>query len=176
MRGKPPPGMARVRAPTSTSTPPTARTTPPSPRAPSPARPRSAPALLGSPEAVEHGPVGLDGNGGAVVDHQGAGIFHAQEAVLGVSAEQLRRCPAEPVRFGAVLVEEGERVLAHRFPIRWEQVPARRGVLGQALDLVAPGGDGGREVGHVGRGRAERLLKRKSSVGISRRPYCVAGG
>jgi hypothetical protein len=42
-----------------------------------------------------------------------------------------------------------------------QTIPAGRGVLGQVLDLVAPGGDGGREVGHVGRSTAERLLKRE---------------
>jgi hypothetical protein len=26
------------------------------------------------------------------------------------------------------------------------EIPARRGVLGQGLDLVAPGGDGGRKI------------------------------
>lgn len=40
-------------------------------------------------------------------------------------------------------------------------IPAGRGVLGQALNLVAPGCDGGRKVGHAGRGTAERLPKRK---------------
>jgi hypothetical protein len=82
-----------------------------------------------------------------------------------VDAEELRRGPAEPVRFGAELVEEGERVLAHRLPLRRQQVPAGRGVLGQALDLIAPRSDGGRKVGHAGRGTAERLLKRKSPPG-----------
>jgi hypothetical protein len=49
------------------------------------------------------------------------------------------------MRLGAKLVHEGQRVLADRGPLRWREVAAGRGVLGQALNLVAPG-DGGREV------------------------------
>jgi hypothetical protein len=103
-------------------------------------------------EPVEHDPVRLYADDLAVVDHQRAGILDAQEAVLGVDAEQLLRRPAEPLRLGAVLVEEGQRVRPHRRPARWGQLPARRGVLGQAPDLVAPGSYGEREVGWCGAG------------------------
>lgn len=99
-------------------------------------------------ESVEHDPVRLDADDLAVVDHQRAGIFQAQEAVLRMDAEELLRRSTEPVRFHTMLVDEGQRVRPHRGPSSRGQVAARRGVLGQALDLVAPGGDGGWKVGH----------------------------
>jgi hypothetical protein len=82
-----------------------------------------------------------------------------------MNPEELRGGPAEAERLDAELVEEGERVLAHRRPLGRGEIPAGRGVRGQALDLVAPGGNGRRGVGHAGRGTAERLLKRKSPPG-----------
>ncbi|MFB0491167.1 hypothetical protein ABIE45_003753 [Methylobacterium sp. OAE515] len=115
---------------------------------------RNAPGLTrlrpAAGEAVEDDPVGLDSDHRPFVHHQGAGIFDAQEAVLRMHAEQLRGGSAEPVRLSAMLVEEGQRVLPHRGPLRRREIPARRGVLEQTLDLVALGGDGGREVGHAG--------------------------
>ncbi|MBP1183038.1 hypothetical protein [Methylobacterium sp. PvR107] len=61
-------------------------------------------------ETVEHDPVRLDGDNRPPVHHQNAGIFHAQEAMLRMDAEQLRRGSFQPACFGAELVEEGQRV------------------------------------------------------------------
>jgi hypothetical protein len=85
----------------------------------------------------------LGRNGAA---HQDATRIPAQGAARRVHAEQLGRSPAKPVRRSAGLVDEGQGVLAHRLPFRRGEIPAGRGVLGKALDLVAPVGDGRREV------------------------------
>lgn len=66
----------------------------------------------------------------AIVDHQRAGMLQAQEAVLRMHAEQLLCGPAELVRRGGVLVEEGQSVCPHRRSLRRQEIPARRGVLG----------------------------------------------
>ncbi|MCJ2086386.1 hypothetical protein MKK88_10330 [Methylobacterium sp. E-005] len=69
-------------------------------------------------EAIEHDPVCLDADGRRAVDDQGAGIFHGQETVLRVDPEQLLNRSAEPVRFSAVLIADGERMRADRRPLR----------------------------------------------------------
>jgi hypothetical protein len=126
-------------------------------------------------EAVEHDPGVLDADHRPVGNHQRAAVVHAQEAVLRMHPEQLRRRSAEPVRLVAELVDEGETVPAQRRPLRREEVPAGGRVLGQTFELVAPGGDGGRKVGQAGRGMAERLRKRKGVLGSSVRTVRTQG-
>lgn len=83
-------------------------------------------------------------------EHQGAGGIHAHRAACRMDAEQLGRGPAVSMGLGAVLVEEAQRVCPDRRPLGRREISAGRGVLGRALDLVAPGGHGGREVSPTG--------------------------
>ncbi len=74
-----------------------------------------------------------------------------------VDAEELlrvqpSRCAAAPC--SSMKASAFARMAAQRAGV---DIPAGRSVLVQALDLVAPGGDGGREVGHGRRVTAEWL-------------------
>lgn len=69
-----------------------------------------------------------------------------------MDAEQLPIRPAEREGVSAEPVAEVDGRFPHRRPLRQGEVPAGRGALGDAFELVAPGGDGGREVGWRGAG------------------------
>lgn len=62
---------------------------------------------------------------------------------------------------GADLVDDGQRVRPHRRLSGLDEIPARRGVLRQALDLIAPGGGGERELEGRATGRHWRLDTRR---------------
>jgi hypothetical protein len=79
-------------------------------------------------------------------DHQRTAVVDAQRAVLRVDAEQLPIRSAVPVCLGAEPIAEVEGRFPHPRPLRRCEVAAGRGALGDALDLVAPGGDGRRQV------------------------------
>lgn len=70
------------------------------------------------------------------IGHKHPAGSHTKGASLRMHAEQIGRQPAEPICLRAELVDESQRVRANRCPLRWCEIAARRGVLGQTLGLL----------------------------------------
>lgn len=94
----------------------------------------------------------MDTRGALPSDHHRPAIVDSERAVRRVDAEQLPIRPAESEGVSAEPVAEIDRGFPNGGQAHRRHVAAGRGVRRQAFELVAPGGDGGREVDGCGAG------------------------